>query len=129
MTRSLVGRGGGALLRLGTHDVLYSALALANAAADEKPPSAEPDPLVSFLLAQPEAVAALGYSVGGGDPGSEALVTASAIGLHHVVERLLQRGVPPAPLPFGRLPLPERRCSSAVRIANFCFLTSHCSCS
>lgn len=41
--------------RLGTYDASFSALALANAAADEKPQSIGPDALVAFLLLEPVA--------------------------------------------------------------------------
>jgi hypothetical protein len=53
MVKALVDAGGAGLLRLGTQDARSSALALANAAADEKPPSIEPDALVVYLLEQP----------------------------------------------------------------------------
>jgi len=102
----LVRHGGPGLLRLGTQDVGFSALALASRAADLKPPSIEPDELVNYLLAQPVALSALAYSVSPKDVMAEAMSTACAYGLHHVVCALLWRGVSPAPLhPDGRVSL------------------------
>jgi len=106
MVKALVRKGGAALLRLGTYDAGFSALALANKAADTKPPSIEPDPLVEYLLAQPIALSALGFSVSPKEPLAEAMSTACALGLHHVVGALLVRGVSPAPVhPDGRVSL------------------------
>ena len=102
----LVRKGGPKLLALGTQDVCFSALALANAAADRKPPSIEPDVLVGYLLEQPTALAALSFSLEPKDPRAEAMSTACSLGLHHVVAALLNRGVSPAPFhPDGRISL------------------------
>lgn len=114
--RLLLRHGGTSLLQLGTHDVGCSALALANSAADKKPPSIEPDALVDFLLTQPVAVAALSYSLAPKDGLSEAMSTACAYGLHHVVGLLLWRGVSPAPLhPDGRVSLLEAVAGAHVK--------------
>jgi len=78
------------LLGLATVDAAHCALAIANGTATQHP--AEADELVRFLLDEEAAVAALTFSAQPSDPAAEALLAASAHGLHVVVHHLLLRG-------------------------------------